>query len=191
MLQDIPIFTYSSLPEWETWLSKNYTQDTGVWLRIYKKNSSVKGITYDEALDVALCYGWIDSLLKKYDEHSYIQKFSPRRSKSVWSKINTQHVERLILESRMKDPGLRVVNEAKKDGRWNNAYTSSKEMTFPKEFLHALDKNKKAQLFFKTLNRTNTYAISWRLQTAKKPETRAKRIEKILSMLSQGEKFHP
>lgn len=155
-----------------------------------KKNSEIKTISYAEALEIALCYGWIDSQVKKYDEDSHIQKFSPRRSKSIWSKLNTQRVESLIQAGRMKSAGQKVVDEAKKDGRWVTSYDSPKNATTPEDFLQALAKNKKAQAFFETLNKTNRYAISWRLQTAKKSETREKRVQTILTMLEKGEKFH-
>ncbi|MBP9757827.1 MAG: YdeI/OmpD-associated family protein [Candidatus Pacebacteria bacterium] len=184
------VLTFQTPQEFSIWLAKNHAKSSGVWARIFKKASDKKGITYAEALDEALCYGWIDSLKKKYDADSYIQKFSPRKPKSVWSKINTDHVVRLTKAKRMKPAGLAVVLAAKTDGRWADAYESSATMEIPSDFLAELKKDKKAQAFFDTLNRANIYAIGWRLQTAKKPETRAKRMDAILAMLKLGKKFH-
>jgi uncharacterized protein YdeI (YjbR/CyaY-like superfamily) len=187
---DLPILAFETSKELIDWLDKNHTDISGIWLRLFKKNSGVKTITYLEALEAALCYGWIDSQVKKYDDKSYVQKFTPRRSISIWSKINTERIKRLIKEGKMKPAGLAQVEQAKKDGRWDKAYDSPSNITLPEEFLKALEKDKKAQTFFKTLNKTNTYAIAWRLQTAKKPETKARRMTEILAMLAKGEKFH-
>jgi len=186
---DLPIFSFDSQDEFAEWMEKNY-ETPGVWIKFFKKNSGIKSITYDEALDVALCYGWIDSQSRSLDEKSYLQKFTPRRSKSIWSKINTGHIERLIKEGKMRPAGLKAVEDAKKDGRWINAYDSPANISLPEEFIKLLTENKKAKAFFDTLNKTNTYAIAWRIQTAKKPETKIRRMEKILEMLENGEKFH-
>jgi uncharacterized protein YdeI (YjbR/CyaY-like superfamily) len=159
-------------------------------LRIFKKDAGKKTVTHGEALDEALCFGWIDGQGKSYDDKSWLLKFTPRRPKSIWSKRNTEHVERLIKEKRMKSSGIKEVGNAKKDGRWEKAYDSSKNMEMPSDFLEALKKDREAYTFFKTLNRANTYAIAWRLQTAKKPETREKRMKAIIATLSQGRKFH-
>lgn len=188
--KDPAILLFVSAESWEAWLEKHHTQEQGIWLRFAKKNTALQSITYREALDVALCYGWIDSQAKSYDEQSYLQKFSPRRTKSVWSKINTEHAKRLIMLGKMKPAGLEQIERAKKDGRWDAAYDSPTKSTVPADFLQRLKKDEKAFTFFKTLNKTNVYAITWRLQTAKKPETREKRIETILAMLAKGEKFH-
>ncbi len=144
-----------------------------------------------EAVEEALCHGWIDGQAKSGDAKSYVQRFTPRRAKSIWSKINTQRVELLTKAGRMKRAGLDAVAAAKEDGRWNAAYDSAKTATIPADFLNELSRDAGAHAFFKTLNRTNLYAISWRLQTAKKPETRARRMEAILGMMKQGKKFHP
>lgn len=189
-MTDLPILSFDALEKWETWLEKNHATSQGVWLKFFKKNSGLPSITYDEALDVALCYGWIDSQAKSFDEKAYLQKFTPRRSKSIWSKVNTDHIERLIKAGRMKAAGLKVVEEAKQDGRWSDAYDSPSTMQIPDDFMIELKKDKKALAFFQTLNKTNTYAIAWRLQTAKKTETRKNRMEKILAMLAKGEKLH-
>lgn len=185
-ITNAPIVSFTSAQKWEAWLKKNHAKPEGIWLRFFKKGSGKKTVLYAEALDSALCYGWIDSQLKKYDEASYLQKFTPRRSKSVWSKLNIQHVERLTKAGKMKPAGLQKVEEAKKDGRWEKAYDSAGKMTMPADFLEKLAKNKKALAFFETLNRANSYAIAWRLQTAKKPETREKRMKTILAMLTKG-----
>ena len=187
---DVPILEFKDQESWEEWLSKNYDNQTGIWLRFYKKASGVETINYAQALDVALCYGWIDGLVNKYDDKSYLQKFTPRRSKSIWSKINIENVARLEKAGKMKDPGLAEVERAKADGRWQSAYDSPANMKIPEDFLKELSKNKKAERFFQTLNRANLYAIAWRLQTAKKTETREKRMKEILAMLNREEKFH-
>ncbi len=187
---EAPVLSFTSPQKWEAWLAKNHAKLEGIWLRFFKKGSGVKTVVYAEALDSALCYGWIDSQLKRFDEISYLQKFTPRRSKSVWSKINIGHVERLINTGRMKPAGLQKIEEAKKDGRWEKAYDSQGKMEIPEDFLKRLAKNKKAKAFFETLNKTNTYAIGWRLQTAKRPETREKRMKEILARLAMGKKFH-
>ena len=161
-----------------------------MWLRIYKKGSGTASVTYAEALDVALCYGWIDSHKRPKDTRSWLQRFGPRRARSVWSRLNTQHAERLIKAGRMKPAGLREVEAARKDDRWQRAYDSPGATVIPADFLKELSKNKKAKSFFEGLNKANTYAIAYRLQTAKKPETRERRMRSILAMMAKGEKFH-
>ncbi len=172
------------------WLKKNHSTSTDVWIQLFKKGSGVKTITYAEALDEALCFGWIDSQKKSFDDASFLQRFGPRTAKGMWSKVNRLHIERLIKEKRMAPAGLAHVAAAKADGRWDRAYDSPKNMKVPDDLLLALAKNKKAEQFFKSLNKANVYAIAWRLQTAKKPETRQKRMDLILAMLKKGEKFH-
>lgn len=189
-MTDLPIVSFQSTQEWEEWLAENHTQPGGVWLRFFRKSSGKPTLTHDEALDVALCYGWIDGQAKKYDELSWLQKFTPRRAGSVWSRRNTEHVERLIKEGRVRPAGLAEVAAAKTDGRWETAYDSPSKMIVPEDFLEELAKDGKAKAFFETLNKANIYAIAWRLQTAKKPETREKRMKAILTMLTKGEKFH-
>jgi len=189
-IQNIDILAFPSPKDWQRWLEKNHNRLHGVWLRFYKKASGVPSVTYDEALDEALCYGWIDGQLKPYDAKSWLRKFTPRREKSPWSRRNIEHVQRLIKTGKMKDAGLREVQAAKADSRWKNAYDPGSTMTMPADFLKRLSKNKKTKAFFETLNKANTYAIAWRLQTAKKPETRDKRMKAILTMLARGEKIH-
>lgn len=189
-LNTIPTIAFETSETFETWLAAHFDNSNGLWLKIFKKNSGEKTITYAEALDVALCYGWIDGQKQAFDEQAWLQKFCPRREKSIWSKINIGHVERLINEGRMKPAGLKAVEKAKADGRWEKAYDSPSNMTIPEDFLQALSKNKKAEAFFMGLNKTNLFSIGFRLQTAKKQETREKRMKEIIEMLARGEKFH-
>ena len=186
----IPILAFETPDTFEAWLTKNHDKSDGLWLKLFKKSSKRKTITYAEALDVALCYAWIDGQKQSHDEEAWLQKFCPRGAKSVWSKINTGHVERLIKEGRMTPAGLDAVEKAKADGRWSRAYESPSKMTIPEDFLKVLSKNKKAAAFYKGLNKTNLFAIGFRLQTAKKQETREKRMKEIIEKLAKGEKFH-
>jgi len=188
---DLPILTFTTTEDFTSWLAKHYKMSLGIWIRLFKIKSGVPTITYAEALDVALCYGWIDGQKKTYDSESWLQKFTPRRRKSIWSKRNREHIERLDKSGMMQAAGIEEVEAAKADGRWEQAYESSGNMTVPTDFLNELAKDKKAEAFFKTLKKTNIYSIVWRLQTAKKPETRNKRMKAILEMLKKGEKFHP
>lgn len=184
------ILTFKSRTLFRKWLVKNHKNNNGFWLRIFKKDSGEKTVSYQEALEEALCFGWIDGLKRSYDENSWIQKFTPRRAKSVWSKRNTKIIERLIKEKRIQLSGLEQVEAAKKDGRWVNAYDSPKDMKLPDDFLKEIRKVKKAYNFFLTFNKANLYAIAWRLHTAKKEETRKRRMTAIIEMLKKGEKFH-
>ena len=184
------ILAFKSFADFRDWLAANHNESDGIWLRIYKKHSGKTSITYAEALDQALCVGWIDGQKKTHDENSWLQKFTPRRARSGWSKVNIQHVERLTSAGLMAQAGLKAVEAAKADGRWQTAYDSPRNATPPEDFLKALGKDKKATAFFETLNKANIYAIVYRLQTAKKPETRTRRMQTILAMLNQGKKFH-
>ena len=184
------ILSFRSSSEFRKWLAANHRQSGGIWLRIFKKDSGKPSITYAEALDEALCFGWIDGQKQRHDDSSWRQRFTPRRAKSGWSRINTQHAERLIEAGRMQTAGQTAIDAAKRDGRWTAAYDSPSKATFPEDFLVAVRRNKKAKAFFESLNKANRYAISYRLQTAKRPETRQKRLEIILAMLARGEAFH-
>ncbi len=188
-LNTLPILAFKTPATFETWLLKHHDNSDGLWLKIFKKDSGKKTISYAEALDIALCYGWIDGQKQTFDEQAWLQKFCQRREKSIWSKINIGHVERLIKEGRMKPAGLIAIEKAKADGRWEKAYDSPSKMTIPEDFLKELGKNKNAEAFFKTLNKTNLFAIGFRLQTAKKPETRKKRMKEIIEKLGRGEKL--
>lgn len=189
MKPDYEIISYKSANTWRQWLDKNHSVVDGVWMRLYKKASGVPSISYAEALDTALCYGWIDGQMKSYDATSYLQKFTPRRAKSMWSKRNIEHVQRLSEQGLMMPAGMAEVERAKKDGRWAAAYDTPSEMVVPNEFLVELEKYPVAKEFFTTLNRVNTYAIAWRLQTAKTEETRKRRQDKIITLLNTKQKL--
>ena len=176
--------------ELRAWLAKEHTRADGLLLRIYRKNSGVPSLTHAEALQEALCFGWIDARTMPFDASSWVQRFTPRKARSRWSKINVGHVERLIREGRMTPAGLKEMEAAKADGRWAAAYDSPKNATVPPEFVEELARNAKARQFYSTLNRANLYAIAYRLQTAKRPETKVKRMKLIIGMLARGEKFH-
>jgi len=181
---------FKTQEDWYAWLKDNHSQSQGVWLKHAKKSSDKVSVSYQEALEEALCYGWIDSQKQAHNTDYYLQKFTPRGPKSIWSKINVAKVESLIEMGKMQPSGLSAVNVAKQDGRWDNAYDSPSASGVPEDFQAALDKNPKAKQFFDTLNKTNVYAFCWRVQTAKKPETRMARIEKFIEMLNRGEKLH-
>jgi uncharacterized protein YdeI (YjbR/CyaY-like superfamily) len=188
-LDTLPTIEFKTAKSFETWLEKHHDNLSGIWLKIFKKDSGIKTITYKEALDVALCYGWIDGQKQACDELSWLQKFCPRTAKSIWSKVNIGHVERLINDAKMRPAGLKAIESAKADGRWERAYDSSSTMTIPEDFLKELSQNKKAETFFKGLNKANLFSIGFRLQTAKKSETREKRMKEIIAKLAKGEKF--
>ena len=187
---DYEMLTFAGAAEWRRWLDDRHGDTDGVWLRMYKKGSGVATVTYAEALDDALCYGWIDGMRKSYDEVSFIQKFTPRRSRSLWSKRNIEYVARLTEAGLMMPAGEAEVERAQADGRWDAAYDKPSEMQPSEEFLMALEKNPKTKAFYETLNKTNKYAIAWRLQTAKLEATRLRRMENIMSMLEAEEKLH-
>jgi uncharacterized protein YdeI (YjbR/CyaY-like superfamily) len=182
--------SFPSSKELRAWMAKEHARARGLLLRIYKKDSGVSSVTYAEALDQALCFGWIDGQKLPFDANSWVQKFTPRRAKSGWSRINVAHVDRLIQEGQMTPAGLKKVEAAKADGRWATAYDSSANATVPPEFAKELARNAKAKQFYATLNKANLYSIAYRLQTAKRSETKIKRIRLIIDMLARGEKFH-
>ena len=186
----LPPRSFRSSQELRAWLAKEHARATNLFLRIYKKDSGVVSVTYAEALDQALCFGWIDGQKLPLDGISWVQKFTPRRSKSGWSKRNITHVNRLIQAGQMTPAGLKQVEAAKADGRWAAAYDSPANATVPPEFMKELARNTKAKQFFSTLNRANLYAIAYRLQTAKRSETKSKRMKLIIEMLARREKFH-
>lgn len=187
---DYDIVEFSDQAAFRAWLAKNSSRIPGIWLKIYKKGSGIASITYDQALDEALCFGWIDGQVKKFDELAYLQKFTPRRPKSMWSKRNIEHIKRLTDAGLMTKAGLQEVEKAKTDGRWAAAYDKPSQMEVPQFFLDELSKHPKAEATFAELNKTNTYAIAWRLQTAKTDATRQRRAEKIIAMLNSGQKLH-
>ncbi len=187
---ELPVLPFASKRKWADWLAKQHDKSAGVWLKIAKKDAAVPSVTYEEALDVALCYGWIDGQKKGFDNKYWLQKFTPRGPKSIWSKINTEKAERLIASGEMQPAGLKAIELAKQDGRWDAAYASQKNVSIPEDFQVALEKNRKAKAFFATLNSVNRYAILFRIQNAKKPETRAKRIQQFVGMLEKNEKIY-
>ena len=187
---DIPVLPFASKKKWADWLARQHDKSAGVWLKLAKKDSGLSSVTYEEALDVALCYGWIDGQKKGFDDLYWLQKFTPRGPKSIWSKINTEKVARLIASGEMKPAGLKAVEAAKLDGRWGAAYASQKNIEVPADFQAALEKNAKAKAFFATLKSSERYAFLFRIHQAKKSDTRARRIQQFVAMLEQGVKLH-
>jgi uncharacterized protein YdeI (YjbR/CyaY-like superfamily) len=187
---DIPIRAFKDTRAWEAWLAKNQTAIDGIWMRIAKKASGKKSITYPEALEVALCYGWIDGLKRPESETTWLQRFTPRRARSIWSKINREKALALIENGKMTPAGLEEIERAKKNGCWDSAYASPSSATMTPELEAALKKSPRAKAFFETLSRANRYAILWRVQTAKKAETKAKRVRSFIEMLEKGEAIH-
>ena len=187
---DITTLPFLKQKDWAEWLRKNHAKSSGVWLRLAKKMSGFPSVSYGEALEIALCYGWIDGQKKSYDQSWWLQKFTPRGAKSIWSKINKAKAEELIKNERMKPGGLEAVERARRDGRWDAAYDSPSGATVPADFQARLNKSAKAKAFFATLDSANRYAILFRIQTAKKAETRARRIEQFIQMLERKEKLH-
>src|SRR5262245_18165811 len=188
---ELPILPFEGQKDWAAWLDKNRATSSGVWLKLAKKASGIRSVTYDEALEVALCYGWIDGQRKSHDETSWLQKFTPRGPRSIWSKINTEKAQRLIESGRMKPAGLKAVTSARRDVRWDAAYVSQSKAVGPGDLQAELDRNPAANEFFATLDSRNRYAILHRIQTAKKAETRARRIEQFVRMLEKKEKIYP
>lgn len=184
-----PIIAFATAAQFRQWLTRHHAEHPGIWLKIAKKASGIPTVTYAEALDEALCLGWIDGQRKTFDETAFLQKFTKRGKRSVWSKINVGHVARLEKEGRMKPAGLAAVEAAKADGRWESAYHSFSTAEMPEDFLIALTKEPKAKAFFATLNKTQRYGFFFRITTAKKPETRSKRIADFVAMLKRGEKL--
>ncbi|MET7321410.1 YdeI/OmpD-associated family protein [Streptomyces sp. NPDC005549] len=185
-----PVLSFATQEEWEKWLEENHEDTTGVWFRIPKTGSGVDGVDYAHALESALCYGWIDGQKKKQDEQYWLQRFTPRRSGSKWSKVNREKATELIKAGRMRPAGQREVDRAMKDGRWEAAYASQSKATVPDDLQAALDAAPAARDFFATLDSRNRYSILYRVEDAKKAETRAARIEKFVAMLAEGKKLH-
>lgn len=186
MSAELPILSFPSQSKFTDWLDKNHDKSNGLWLKIAKKDSGIPTVTYLEAIDVALCYGWIDGQKKGFDEKYFLQKFTSRRPKSIWSKINVEKVERLIKSGQMKPAGLKAVEAAKVDGRWANAYEGQKNMAVPEDFQKALNKNKKAKAAFEALKSSERYSFLFRIHNTKKPETRERRIKQFVEMLEKS-----
>lgn len=175
----------------ETWLAKHHDTDSELWLRLYKKNSGVRTVTRDEAVDVALCWGWIDGLRKSFDELSFIQRFSPRKANSIWSDINRENVARLVKAKRMTPHGLRHVEAAKANGRWDAAYKRAHQMTVPEDLLSAIKADKKALAMYQKLDKQNLFALAFRLGNLRTAAGREKKIASYVEMLRRGESLHP
>ena len=188
---DYPILQVKDQQDWAAWLDENHASLKGVWLRLAKKSSGILSVTYAEAVDAALRYGWIDGQSKKYDDVTWLQKFTPRGDRSVWSKINREKAEEMIRNGQMKPAGLRAVQRAQQNGRWDAAYDAPSQAVVPDDLQAVLDANVKAKTFFATLNSQNRYAILHRIQLVKKAETRVKRIEQFIQMLEKNEKVYP
>jgi uncharacterized protein YdeI (YjbR/CyaY-like superfamily) len=182
---------FKTAKAFETWLKKHHASSDGLWLRIAKRGAEEASVTYPEAVELALCWGWIDGQKKGLDDQHFLQRFTPRRPRSIWSRINVDKAEALIAAGRMQPPGLAQVEAAKADGRWAQAYDGARTSTVPEDLAAALDAEPKAKAFFATLNATNRYAVLWRVQTAAKAETRARRIAQLVAMLASGETIHP
>ncbi len=182
---------FQSKSDWAAWLEKNHRKSTGLWLRLAKKDSPLRSVSYKEALEVALCYGWIDGQKRPESEDAWLQRFVSRSSRSIWSKINREKALALIENGEMKAAGLEAIENARKNGRWDMAYDSSRGAAVPGDFQAALDASPRATAFFNTLDRANRYAVLWRIQTVKKAETRARKIGQLIEMLEREEKLHP
>jgi uncharacterized protein YdeI (YjbR/CyaY-like superfamily) len=189
-MTDQPTLLFADDAAWELWLAENYAKSDGVWLQFAKKDTGYTSVNYAQALDVALCYGWIDGQSRKFDDIYYLQKFTPRRARSMWSQINREKVAKLLAEGRMREPGRREIDRAKADGRWDAAYPSPSDITVPDDFAAALEANPAAKAFWETLNKTGRYPFLIQTITAKKHETRANRLAKFIAMLNEGKKLY-
>ncbi len=188
---ELQIHRFERQLDWAAWLTENHTSSPGVWLQLAKRGADAPSVSYDEAVETALCFGWIDGQKRAHSDQFWLQRFTRRSAKSVWSKINRDKALALIKAKKMKPAGLKEVERAKLDGRWDAAYDSSRKATVPSDFQSALDDNVRAKAFFATLDSRNRYAVLFRIQTAKKAETRAKRVSQFVLMLERHEKVHP
>lgn len=186
---EYPILSFRDQTAWTVWLDDHHASERGIWMRIAKLASGLASVTFPEALDGALCYGWIDGQRKRYDDDTYLQKFTPRGKRSTWSKRNREHVERLVASGAMQAPGLAAVQAAKADGRWDRAYDPPGSATVPDDFKAALEEHPAAMAFFETLKSADRFAMISRIQTAVKPETRARRITEFVARLRRGPPF--
>jgi uncharacterized protein YdeI (YjbR/CyaY-like superfamily) len=189
--QDLPIIAFASQAEWEAWLDSQPATSRGLWLKIAKKDAGVETVSYAEALESALCYGWIDGQRAAHDERYFLTRFTPRGRKSKWSQINRAKAIELLRQGRMTPAGVAQVEQARQDGRWDAAYEAQSAATVPADLQRALDEHPVAQAFFATLDSRNRYAILYRLQDARKPETRARRIAQYVAMLDEQKKLYP
>ena len=189
--RELPVIAFKSREAWHDWLVSQASDSAGLWLKLAKKSSGIVSISKPEAIDTALCHGWIDGQLDSFDDEYWLIRFTPRQSSSKWSERNRTRALELVELGRMLPAGLREVERAKKDGRWGAAYAPQSTADVPDDLRAALAKNKKASKFFETLDRANRFAILYRVHNAKKPETRMARIEKFVAMLAAGETIHP
>ena len=187
----LPVLAFSDQQQWEDWLAANHDTSPGLWLKLAKKASTIRTVTYPEAVEVALCQGWIDGQVLPYDESFWLQRFTRRGPRSKWSQINCARAERLIAAGRMQPAGRAAVEAARQDGRFENAYAPPSTATVPPDLQAALDANPAAADFFATLSKTNRFAVLYRIQDAKRPETRTRRIQQYVEMLARQEKIHP
>jgi uncharacterized protein YdeI (YjbR/CyaY-like superfamily) len=187
----LPILWFENRSAFESWINAHASEERGIWIKFAKKNSGSVSIDYDQALEIALCYGWIDSQVAAFDGNYYLQKFSPRRARSKWSRMNREKAEALIASGRMQAAGYRQVELASQDGRWEAAYDPQSTITIPSDFQEALDHNPQAHQFFLTLDSHNRYAILHRLQVTKKPPARSAKIQNYIEMLAKHEKIYP
>jgi uncharacterized protein YdeI (YjbR/CyaY-like superfamily) len=188
---DLPVLPFASAGDFEAWLADNHASSGGLWLKIAKKGRGIDTVTHPEALEIAICHGWIDGQRRALDDDWFLQRFTPRKARSRWSRINRDKAVALIEEGRMKPAGRREVERAQADGRWDAAYEGQRNATIPDDLQAAFDAEPKAREFFETLDSQNRYAVLYRVGDAKRPETRARRIEKFVAMLARGEKLHP
>jgi uncharacterized protein YdeI (YjbR/CyaY-like superfamily) len=188
---DLPQHAFASAADWEQWLERNHAASEGLWIRMAKRDAGIDSVRYPEVLDCALCFGWIDGRREALDERYFLQRFTPRRARSRWSRINRDKAERLIADRRMRPAGLAEVERAQADGRWDAAYEGQRNSTIPDDLQRELDARPRAKAFFAELSSQNRYAIIYRLHDAKKPETRAQRLAKFVAMLEAGERIHP
>jgi uncharacterized protein YdeI (YjbR/CyaY-like superfamily) len=188
---DLPVIAFASREAWDAWLSAQPAGAKGLWLKLARKSSGIPTVSRDEAVDTALCHGWIDGQLDPFDENYWLVRFTPRKPASIWSEKNRTRALELVKLGRMRPAGMREIERARSDGRWDKANASQRTAEMPEDLAAALAKNPKAAAFFATLNRVNRYAILYRTHTAKKPETRAARIAKFVAMLAKGETIHP
>jgi uncharacterized protein YdeI (YjbR/CyaY-like superfamily) len=190
MADELPILLFATPAELESWLERNHDSAAGVWLKIAKKGAAEPSVTYDEAVELGLCFGWIDSQMRGFDEQHYLQRFTPRRPRGRWSKINREKAEALIAAGRIRPAGMAEVEAAKADGRWEAAYEGQRTARVPDDLRRELDANAAAREFFEGLDSANRYAVIYRLNDARKPETRERRLRKFVAMLERGEKIH-
>jgi uncharacterized protein YdeI (YjbR/CyaY-like superfamily) len=189
MADELPVLLFATPPDLEAWL-ENHEQPDGFWLKVAKKGSGERSVTYAEALGLALCFGWIDSQKRGFDEKFFLQRFTPRRPRGRWSRINRDKAEELLAAGSIRPAGMAEIEAAKADGRWEAAYEGASTAKVPGDLQRELDASEPAREFFATLDSSNRYAIVYRLDDAKKPETRARRLRKFVAMLERGEKIH-